>query len=232
MKQKVVLASLTIAAILINVVGIINENFWLRRGGELLFFLPLAFYYLRRIPLKNFNFLMFILLALGATALAFIRDFGYFEQVRLGFWMGSYVFLAREAIKYTEYERGSKFTTLYFVSIIAVYVYLLSIHVIEIETTISSKLTFSIYIIYYLNILFLAIVALVYYLNSFSRKSVFFICLTLSFVFSDVLRDMEVFYFRDLSVDIVASLIKFAALKLVFLFFVTREKKLRLLHLV
>lgn len=232
MKQKVVLASLTIAAIFINVAGIINENFWMRRGGELLFFLPLTFYYLRRIPLKNFNFLMFILLALGATALAFIKDFGYFEQVRLGFWMGSYVFLAREAMKYTEYERGSKFTTLYFVSIIAVYVYLLSIHVIEIETTISSKLTLSIYIIYYLNILFLAIVALVYYLNSFSRKSVFFICLTLSFVFSDVLRDMEVFYFRDLSVDIVASLIKFAALKLVFLFFVTREKKLRLLHLV
>jgi hypothetical protein len=43
---------------------------------------------------------------------------------------------------------------------------------------------------------------------------------------------MEVFYFRDLSVEIVGSLIKFAALKLVFLFFITPEKKLRLLHLV
>jgi hypothetical protein len=232
MKPKIVLASLTIVAILINIAGIVYENFWLRRGGELLFFVPLVLYYLRRIPAKNFNFLMFILLALGAVVLSCIKDLEYLDQVKLGFWLGSYVFLAREAMKHTEYERGSRFTTLYFVSIIAIYVYLLSIHVIEIEPNVSSKFALSIYIIYYLNILFLAIVALVYYLNSFSRKSVFFICLTLSFIFSDVLRDMEVFYFRDLSVEIVASLIKFAALKLVFLFFVTREKKLRLLHLV
>lgn len=232
MKSRIVLASLTIVAILINIAGIFYENFWLRRGGELLFFVPLVLYYLKRIPVRNFNFLMFILLAMSAIVLSCIPDPGYLEQVKLGFWLGSYVFLAREAMKHTEYEKGSRFTTLYFVSIIAVYVYLLSIHVIEIEPNISSKFALSIYIIYYLNILFLAIVALVYYLNSFSRKSVFFICLTLSFIFSDVLRDMEVFYFRDLSVEIVASLIKFAALKLVFLFFVTREKKLRLLHLV
>lgn len=175
---------------------------------------------------------MFILLALGATALACIKDVWYFEQMKLGFWMGSYIFLSREAIKHTEYERGNKFTTLYFVGIIAVYVYLLSIHVIEIEPNVTNRFILSIYIIYYLNILFLAIAALVYYLNSFSRKSVFFICLTLAFIFSDVLRDMEVFYFKDVSVELVASLIKFAALKLVFLFFVTREKKLRLLHLI
>lgn len=232
MKQNIVLASLIIVAILINIAGIINENFWLRRGGEVLFFGFMTLYYLKRIPVKNFNFLMFFLFALGATALSCIKDIGFLEQVKLGFWMGSYIFLAREAIKHTEYEKGSKFTALYFVSIIAIYVYLLSIHVIEIEPNVGSTLALSIYIIYYLNILFLAIVALVYYLNSFSRKSVFFICLTLSFIFSDVLRDMEVFYFRDLSVEIVASLIKFAALKMVFLFFVTPEKKLRLLHLV
>lgn len=232
MKQKIVFASLTIIAILINIAGLINENFWLRRGGEVLFFIPITIYYLRRISFKNFNFLMFMVLALAATALSCIQEMWYIEQVKLGFWIGSYIFLAREAIKYTEYERGSKFTTLYFIAVIAVYVYLLSIHIIEIEPNVSSRFALSIYIIYYLNILFLATAALVYYLNSFSRKSVFFICLTLSFIFSDVLRDMEVFYFRDLSVEIVGSLIKFAAIKLVFLFFVTREKKLRLLHLV
>lgn len=232
MKPKIVLASLTILAIFINIAGIINENYALRRGGEMLFFAPLALYYLKKIPFKNLNFLMFIALAIGATTLSFFKNIWYFEQVKLGFWLLSYVFLAREAIKYTEYERGSKFTTLYFVAIIAVYVYLLSIHVIEIEPNVTNSFTLSIYIIYYLNILFLAVAALVYYLNSFSRKSVFFICLTLSFIFSDVLRDMEVFYFPDLSVEIVGTLIKFAALKLVFLFFITPEKKLRLLHLV
>ncbi|NJW51467.1 hypothetical protein [Salinimicrobium oceani] len=232
MKPKIVFASLTILAIIVNIAGIINEDFWMRRGGELLFFLPLTFYYLKRAPLKNLNFLLFVSLAVAATIVTCFKNLWYFEQVKLGLWLVSYIFLAREAIKHTEYEKGSRFTSLYFLAIIAIYVYLLSIHVLEIEPSVNNSFTFSLYIIYYLNILFLAIAALVYYLNSFSKKSVFFICLTLSFIFSDVLRDMEVFYFRDMSVEVVGTLIKFAALKLVFLFYVTREKKLRLLHLV
>lgn len=216
----------------VNLAGIVNDNFLLRKFGELLFFLPLLSYHFKSIPLKNLNFYIFLGTAILATLISLFGKIWYFEQVKLGLWMVSYIFLAREAITHTEYERGSKFTTLYFLVVIAVYVYLLWGHVIEIERNLGSDFAFWIYIIYYLNILFFAISALVYYLNSFSKKSVFFICLALSFIFSDVLRDMEVFYFRDLSVEIVATLIKFAAIKLVFLFFITPEKKLRLLHLV
>lgn len=217
---------------MVNLAGIINEDFLLRRSGEVLFFLPLIAYYHRKIHIKNLNIFLFLSFAIAATVSGCMGTTWYFREITLGLWLGSYIFLSREAIKHTEYERGSKFTTLYFVAIIAIYVYLLSSHIMEIERNLGNDLTFSLYIIYYLNILFLAVAALVYYLNSFSKKSVFFICLTLSFIFADVLRDMEVFYFRDISVEVVASLIKFAALKLSFLFFVTREKKLRLLHLV
>lgn len=232
MKQKVILSSLAITAMLVNVVGIIQEDFLLRKTGEILFFLPLILYYLKKIPFKNFNFLMFLGIALAATIVAYFEKIWYFEEAKLGFWLVGYIFLAREAIKHTEYEKGNRFTNLYFLGVIAVYIYLLWVHVIEIERNVGNHFVFSLYILYYLNILFIAIAALVFYLNSFSKKSVFFICLTLSFIFSDVLRDMEVFYFRDLSVEIVGTLIKFAALKLVFLFFITPEKKLRLLHLV
>ena len=232
MKQKVILASLTITAMLVNVFGIVKEDFLFRKSGEILFFLPLILYYFKKIPFKNFNFLMFLGMALAATAVSFFERVWYFEEFKLGLWLVGYIFLAREAIKHTEYEKGNKFTNLYFIAVIAVYVYLLWVHVTEIERNVGNGFIFSFYIIYYLNILFIAIAALVFYLNSFSKKSVFFICLTLSFIFSDVLRDMEVFYFRDMSVEIVGSLIKFAALKLVFLFFITPEKKLRLLHLV
>lgn len=232
MKRKILLSLLAISAMLVNIAGIVSEDFLLRKAGEILFFVPLIIYYLGKIPFKNFNFLMFVGAALAATVVSSVNNLWYFEQVKLGLWLVSYIFLVREAIKHTEYERGNKFTTLYFVAVIAVYVYLLWVHVIEIERNVGNNFTFSLYIMYYLNILFFAIAALIYYLNSFSKKSVFFICLTLSFIFSDVLRDMEVFYFRDMSVEIVGTLIKFAALKLVFLFFITREKKLRLLHLV
>ena len=232
MKQKVFLSLLAVFAMCVNLAGIVNENFLLRKSGEILFFFPLILYYLKDIPFKNFNFLMFLGMAMAATLISWGGSIWYFEQVKLGLWLVSYIFLAREAIKHTEYERGSKFTTLYFIGIVAVYVYLLWVHVIEIERNLGNDLAFWLYIIYYLNILFFAVTALVYYLNSFSKKAVFFICLALSFIFSDVLRDMEVFYFRDLSVEIVGTLIKFAGIKLVFLFFVTPEKKLRLLHLV
>lgn len=232
MKLRFLLALLVVTAILLNIAGIVNENYLIRKSGEILFFLPLFAYYFRKIPLKNINFFMFLGMAFMATVLSWGDNVWYFEQVKLGCWLVGYIFLAREAIKHTEYKRGSKFTTLYFLAVVAVYMYLLWVHVIEIERNLANDFTYWLYILYYLNILFFAIAALVYYLNSFSKKAVFFICLTLSFIFSDVLRDMEVFYFRDLSVEIVGTLIKFAALKLVFLFFITPEKKLRLLHLV
>ena len=232
MKQKVLLSLLAIAAMCLNVAGIVSDNFLLRKSGEILFFFPLIFYYFKKIPFKNFNFLMFLGMAMAATLISFGGSIWYFEQIKLGLWLTSYFFLAREAIGHTEYERGSRFTTLYFMSIVGIYVYLLWGHITEIERNLGNDLAFWLYVIYYLNILFIAITALVYYLNSFSKKSVFFICLALSFIFSDVLRDMEVFYFRDLSIEIVGTLIKFAAIKLVFLFFITPEKKLRLLHLV
>lgn len=232
MKRTFFLFLLVFTALFANITGIVNDHFLLKKSGEILFFLTLVSYYLKEIQFKNFNFLMFLGTAVVATMMSWGDNIWYFEQVKLGLWLGSYIFLSREAIKHTEYEKGSKFTTLYFIAVVAVYVYLLWVHVVEIERNLVNDLTLWFYIIYYLNILFFAIAALVYYLNSFSKKSVFFICLALSFIFSDVLRDMEVFYFRDLSVEIVGTLIKFAAIKLVFLFFITREKKLRLLHLI
>ena len=232
MKQKHLLTVLSGIAILVNVFGIYQENFWLRVSGQAFFILPLAAYYFKKLPYKNINFYVFLFCIITTSLIMFFGELWYFNQITLGLLLLAYIALAREAIKHTEYERGSKFTTFYFILIVAIYGYLLSNHILEIEEKLANNFELSFYIIYYLNILFIAIAALIYYLNSFSKKSVFFICLTLSFIFADILRDMEVFYFPDLSVEIVESLIRFAALKLVFLFFITPEKKLRLLHLV
>ncbi len=232
MKQNFFLSILAYTAIFVSFAGIVYESFLLKKSGEILFFFPIVFYYYKKIPFKNFNFLMFLAMAMAATFISWAGKIWYFEQVKLGLWLISYIFLSREAIKHIAYEKGNRFTTLYFITVIAIYVYLFGVHIIEIERNLGNELSLWLYIIYYLNILFVGITALVYYLNSFSKKSVFFICLAISFIFSDVLRDMEVFYFRDLSVEITAALLKFAAIKLVFLFFITPEKKLRLFHLV
>ena len=232
MKQKSFLVLLAVVGILINIIGIFEDNFWLETSGQALFVLPLATYYYSQLPSKNLNFYALFFCIIATSLAAFFRELWYFNEVIHGLWLIAYIFLAREAIRYIEHKKGSRFTTSYFFTVIAVYAYLLSTHILEIERSLSNNFMLSLYILYYLNILFIAGIALVYYLNSFSKKSVFFICLTLSFIFADVLRDMEVFYFRDLSVELVESLIRFAGLKLVFLFFVTREKKLRLMNLI
>ena len=232
MKPKNVFAFLTIVAIVVNVIGIFEESFWLRTAGQAFFILPLVAYYYKQLPFKNLNFGGAFLCIVGTSVFSFFQGHWYFNELILGLWLLGYIFLAREAIKHIAYEKGSKFTSFYFVIIVVVYGYLLSSHILEIQEKLNNSYELSLYIIYYLNILFFAITGLVYYLNSFSKKSVYFICLTLSFIFADILRDMEVFYFRDLSVEVIDALIRFAALKMMFLFFVTPEKKLRLLHLV
>lgn len=232
MKQKYFFAFLVVLAITTNIYGIFNENFWLTESGKFLFLLPLIAFYYDRLPSGNLNLYGFLGLLAAGTFLNFFSNLRMFEYISLGLIMGCYVFLVREAIKHTAYEKGSRFMSLYFFAVVAIYIYLLSQHVLELERSLSDVFLFSYYILYYLNILVLAVVALVYYLNSFSRKSVFFMSLTISFIFADVFRDMEVFYFPDLSVEVVGSLIRFAAVKVAFLFFVTPEKKLRLLNLV
>lgn len=232
MNHKTIFALLVVLAIAVNVYGIFEENFWVTRFAEFFFILPLIGFYYKRIPVGNLNFYAFMALLLTAGIISFFRGFWLVPYVNLGLWMGCYIFLVREAIRHIEYEKGSRYMALYFLAVVGTYIYLLSLHVMELERNLSDVFLFSSYLIYYLNILVLAIAALVYYLNSFSKKSVFFMCLTISFIFADVLRDMEVFYFPDLSVEIVGSLIRFAAIKMTFLFFVSPEKKLRLLNLI
>lgn len=232
MKQKILFVLVSVIAMVVTIIGIFEENFWLRMSGQALFVFPLVVYYFSRIPSKNVNFYVFLCCFIATSIFSFFQDIWYFSHLILGLYLIAYIALAREAMKHTEYGKGSRFTIFYFVIIVAVYGYLLSSHIIDIEEKLTNNFDLSLYIIYYLNILFIAITALVYYLNSFSRKSVYFICFALAFIFADILRDMEVLYFPDLSVEVIEAIIRFAAFYMVFLFFLTPEKKLRLLHLV
>ncbi|MDR5589776.1 hypothetical protein [Christiangramia sp. SM2212] len=105
-------------------------------------------------------------------------------------------------------------------------------HVQELEIYMAGLIDYGIYTIYYINLFVLAIVALIYYLNSYSRKSVLFITLVMALVVSDILRDMALFYLPDSSVLAIKNFLSIIAIILSFQFFTTREKKLRLINLV
>lgn len=232
MNSKALYIFLLIAATLVHIFAVYTEREVLTQMSQLFFLVPLIGYFSRRIPVQNFNFYTFLVFVALAELVTLMGRNWYFEHLSLGLWMIAIIFLVREALQFTEYTKGSRFMLLYFVLIVATYIYLFSLHILEIEENLADGILFSLYVIYYGNLLVLGIIALIYYLNSFSRKSVFFICLALSFILSDVLRDMKVFYFKDVSVEIAAGLLKFAALIFVFQFFSTKERKLRLLNLV
>ncbi|GHA34870.1 hypothetical protein GCM10007103_15490 [Salinimicrobium marinum] len=232
MKTKSLCIFLIVLAVLAGLTAIFYEIDWLQRASQLFIIFPLFGYFFKDLTGQRLNFYGFFLSLIAAKMALIINDYWYFSHIAIGFWLAGFGFLIREAIQYIEYSRGSRLMQFYFVLVVGIYTYLLSMHFMEIHGGMKDGFQFFMYLLYYFNILVLGITALIYYLNSFSRKSVYFLCFIISLIFSDVLRDIGVFYFRDLSVEIAGAFIRFSALVFIFLFFVTKEKRLRLLNLI
>ncbi|TBW26750.1 hypothetical protein [Gramella sp. KN1008] len=218
--------------IVVNLTAEIYELEWLATTAEILIYCLLLIGFYRRLEFYNLNISGFFSFSLLATTMF------YFHEQRLIFFfavfinMISYFFLMREALRYTQREAANKFMLLFFFVLIAVNIYFLFQHLQQLEIHITGMLEFGFYSVYYINLIVLGIVALIYYLNSFSRKSVFFISMVLSLIVADVLRDMAAFYLRDPSVIFIENVLRFASVILAFEFFATEEKKLRLINLV
>lgn len=232
MNLRIISAIVLGAVVLCNVIAVAETLSWLQNLTQIAFLLILLGLSFDNETLKKTTLFGFVLFAVAANLTSLAEGQWYFSEITLGLWLAAFVFLIMEAIKFTKYNRRNRYLHLYFLTVVGIYGYLFTLHILEIGQKLPNDFLFSMYLIYYVNLFILGVTALIYYLNSFSRKAVFFSCLALAFILSDVLRDMGHFYFRDLSVEIVGTLIKHAALALTFLFFITKEKKLRLLNLI
>ena len=232
MKQSrfYIIASLPLLVLIL--IAVVYDLNWLSTAAEILTFSILILGFYKRLDFSNLNFSLFFLLSLAATGLKFLRDVNIFYFSLLIIQMASYIFLIREALKHTQRESGNKLMRLFFFLMIATNVYFVFGHFQEIENRIGEATDFGLYSMYYLLLLVLSIVGLVYYLNSYSRKSVFFITLVMSILVSDILRDMAIYYLPDTSVLLLHSFLDFVGIILAFQFFVTPEKKLKLINLV
>lgn len=232
MKLKYFCGFVGILAILSGIASSFYEVEWLRESSQIILIFSLFGYFFDDLQDTDINFYGFFIASLIASIADVFEELWYFSHVAIGFWMVCFWFLVREALQYTEYSKGSRLVRLYFILAVGAYAYLLSRHLMEIEKNFSDDLQLLMYLLYYFNLLALAVTALIYYLNSFSRKSVYFLSFVLALIFSNLLRDMVIFYSRDLSVEIAGLITKFASFVLIFLFFATKEKRLRLLNLV
>lgn len=212
--------------------AVLSKTDWLLVIGEFTTYLILLKGFSRRLNFSNLNILCFLGLNMVATLFKFFQDVDMIFSAIMFFQMVSYIFLGREALKYTQREAGNKFMLLFFFLMLGVNSYFVSEHFQELEHKIVSLVEFVFYSMYYIVLFVLAIVCLIYYLNSYSRKSVFFVTLVMTILIADILRDMALYYLPDTSVLLLQNFLKFCGIIMAYQFFATEEKKLKLINLI
>ncbi len=221
-----------IPMLILILVAVLNRINWLLVIAEFTTYLILLKGFSKRLNFSNLNILCFLLLNMVATLFKFFQEVDMIYSGIMFFQMVSYIFLGREALKYTQREAGNKFMLLFFFLMLGVNSYFVSEHFQELEHKIVSLVEFVFYSMYYIVLLVLAIVCLIYYLNSYSRKSVFFVILVMTVLIADILRDMAFYYLPDTSVLLLQNFLKFCSIIVAYQFFATKEKKLKLINLI
>ncbi|MBZ9730510.1 hypothetical protein LB467_12520 [Salegentibacter sp. JZCK2] len=223
---------LLIPLLAVNLYATLADADWLMQATEVLFVTGLAGIYLRLNKKAGFNAMFFFVFFISAQIAGFFFNTYSLTIFSLLFYIAAYFGLSREALQNTERQTASKTMLIYFLLLISINTYLLLMHVVELESYMANNFEFSIYIVYYSVLLLLGIFSLIYYLNSYSKKSVYFVTLVLAFIFADVFRDSAYFYMKDSAILITGNLLWYTGLIFCLLFFLTPERKLRLMNLV
>lgn len=228
MKLRIICAIGFFALLVANIYALIANIFWLDILSHIGYFILAFLLFINKRKDYNFYFYLFLGLTLISYFLELFNDFWVLGEIALLLQAISYLPLIMEATKHFKLKNMSYFMLIYLFGIIGLNTYLLLLHINEMKIYISGDVTTTIYTLYYLNLGALVIAAMVYYLNSFSRKSMFFISLAISIIFANILRDMGVFYFKDISVEISESIIRMGSALFFVLFFITSERRLKL----
>lgn len=228
MKLRIICAIGFLALLIANIYALIANIFWLDILSHIGYFFIAFLLFIHKREAYNFYFYLFLGLTLIAYFLGLFANFWVLGEIALLLQAISYLPLIMEATKHFKLKNMSYFMIIYLFSIVALNTYLILLHINEMKSYISGDVTTTIYTFYYLNLGALGITAMVYYLSSFSRKSMFFISLAISIIFANVLRDMGVFYFKDISVEISESIIRMGSALFLVLFFTTAERSLKL----
>ncbi|CAM4113247.1 hypothetical protein [Gillisia limnaea] len=231
MKRKFRFITAFICLMVLDIMAVFSTWFWVVNIIYIVFLFNAVWMFRKKY--KNFNSNLYVFL--GFSGLAFLaRIFEttwYFNQGSLILLTVAYLALIIESVKHIEIKNASNYMLLYFTLIVGINAYLLGIHVFDMRVHLPSSLDYGIYIVYYINLLTLGVFGFIYYLNSYSKKAVFFVSLILALIFAEVLRDMGVFYLQDPSVEVTEGILRLAVALFAVLFFTTKEKKLRLINM-
>ncbi|MCF4100928.1 hypothetical protein L1I30_04540 [Gillisia sp. M10.2A] len=231
MNIKLLPISCILLVVCVNFYAIVSDLFLLENLTYILYFLIFFFFLLKK--RHGFNGLMLLFQVCNILAyVARLFSGKWFVELSLVFFSIAYTAIIIESSKHIKIKNANYYMFGYLLIILGINAYFMWQHLFEIKVYLRTPLEYYFYSLFYLNLMILGITAFVYYLNSYSTKSMYFISLALCIIFSDVLKDMSLFYFKDISVEIAQSVIRLGSAFFVMLFFITKEKKLRLLNVV
>lgn len=230
MKIKKLCLPLACIVLALNIYSIIFNLEWLQEASRVLFFVIPLIIFSQDLNFSNKNILSFLLVFFLSELTIFLPDEWYFNVLRLLLLVAAYFLLSREALRFTKKARSNNFILFFGGFLLLINGYFFTLHFLKIKEHPGSMAELSIYALYYLSLLILAIVGLVYYINSYSKKSVFFIALVLAIIFADIFENLQQIYLRDLGIKLVQNVLHFATAMFIFYFVTTKEKKLNLRH--
>lgn len=232
MKARYFVAIIGLILLFLNFFAIYLNIDWISNTAYITFFFLTVLYYINKTGVNNGFYYLFMLSTFLSFVFRLFHEQWFNDEVSLVLLSLGNFALIIEASKYVEIKNAGISMQLFFLGLVGMNAMLIFTHVYELKAYISNSSVFYLYSLYYLNLLILGIVAFLYYLNSYSKKSMYFISLTLALMFADVLRDMDVFYLKDMSVELAENTLRFAAAFFAVKFFTTREKQLRLVNFI
>ncbi|MDT0687266.1 hypothetical protein [Autumnicola psychrophila] len=228
MKIKKLFLPLTFIVLTINIFAIIFQVKLLEETSRLLFFLIPLWLYFQDLRFLNNNLISFLVVFFFSEVIILFPDFWYFTIFRLLLLITAHLLLSREALRFTKKVQSNNFILFFGGFLFLINGYFFALHFLKIKEHPGSMAELSIYAFYYLSLLVLAIVALIYYINSYSKKSVFFIALVLAIIFASIFENMQQIYLLDLGLSLVQNILHFATAVLIFFFFTTKERRIDL----
>ncbi len=159
--------------------------------------LLLCAFLLHRKAEKRTTFYLFLSLLLITDILAyFVAEVNFFFVVPMGvIFFACYVLLIRDAYKQFKVQDARNVFGFYYLFVILVNGALLTLHLVNLYGYLEDQILMYVGQVFYNIVLYLIIVvSLAYYLNSYSKKSMYFLIGTLCFVGSDILASALLFY--------------------------------------
>ncbi|QCY70506.1 hypothetical protein FHG64_14455 [Antarcticibacterium flavum] len=180
-------------ALLVNIWSLLTGAFWLENTSYILFFIFAILLKFSGRRFFNIAFYLFTGFTVASYVLKYVDTQFFSREFSMVLLSMAYTVLIIEGLKYIVIKNGSYLMLLYFFGIVGLNGCLLGYHLVELQEYISGYIAYSVYILYYFILLLLGIVSFIYYLNSYSKRSMFFVSLALGLIFADVLRDMGCF---------------------------------------